>query len=546
MNQKMKFNFNGMLQELEKNGNENFSNIIPKNELYQYQCMNSNNNCINNLINNEKICIINNDNLMNYNATNLGNVCNNNNVFVNIMNKDITNEYTFCNYNNYNNLTKDYTNFNYNCFNINNCNYNINKNNNFLFPKNNGKKNISNQQNNTNISNNLNILNSIITNELNINCINIIQNNNKKKSEKKIKLEDFMKFINNIQIPLIDYVCNSKGALELQKMLEKSGQEIKIYFIQLLKREGLTTIMKNIHGNYFFQKLIKESSEKISSNILTLILDDFVDISKDNSGTFSMQALLSEISTIKDINKILQKIKGKEIEMIYDKNATYVIQKIIMKFPDIYRKDLNEIILQNFSKLCLDVNGICLVKNFIKLNTIESDKQKMKNIITNNFVLLAQSPYGNYSIQFLIEKLNENDLNEIFEVLDENIIKLSIQQFSSNVVEKALEKMDEFSWEKTVDKLFFQGKFILLLRNKFGKFVIKKAMNYMPNELREKCELDLINNINKGKYNHKDRNRIKKFLIKLQGDNGVNNCNNFNFNNFCTDININNYNQSEF
>ena len=329
-------------------------------------------------------------------------------------------------------------------------------------------------------------------------------------------------------------------------MLEKSGQEIKIYFIQLLKREGLTTIMKNIHGNYFFQKLIKESSEKISSNILALILDDFINISKDNSGTFSMQALLSEISSIKDINKILQKIKGKEIEMIYDKNATYVIQKIIMKFPDIYRKDLNEIILQNFSKLCLDVNGICLVKNFIKLNTIESDKQKMKNIITNNFVLLAQSPYGNYSIQFLIEKLNENDLNEIFEVLNENIIKLSIQQFSSNVVEKALEKMDEFSWEKTVDKLFFQGKFILLLRNKFGKFVIKKAMNYMPNELREKCELDLINNINKGKYNHKDRNRIKKFLIKLQGDNGVNNCNNFNFNNFCTDININNYNQSEF
>ena len=186
------------------------------------------------------------------------------------------------------------------------------------------------------------------------------------------------------------------------------------------------------------------------------------------------------------------------------------------------------------------------MKNFIKSNTIESDKQKMKNIITNNFVLLAQSPYGNYSIQFLIEKLNENDLNEIFEVLDENIIKLSIQQFSSNVVEKALEKMDEFSWEKTVDKLFFQGKFILLLRNKFGKFVIKKAMNYMPNELREKCELDLINNINKGKYNHKDRNRIKKFLIKLQGDNAVNNCNNFNFNNFCTDININNYNQSEF
>ena len=218
-------------------------------------------------------------------------------------------------------------------------------------------------------------------------------------------------------------------------------------------REGLSIIMKNVHGNYFFQKLIKDSSEKIISKIISYILEDFIDISKDDSGTFSIQALLNEISTISDINKILVKIKGKEIDMIYDKNATYVIQKMILKIPDFLRKDLNEIILQNFTKLCLDVNGICLVKNFIKTNSIENDKQKMKIIITNNFILLAQSPFGNYAIQFLMEKLKSNELNEIFTVLNENIFKLSVQQFSSNVVEKAIEKMDEINREKTMEKL---------------------------------------------------------------------------------------------
>ena len=139
-----------------------------------------------------------------------------------------------------------------------------------------------------------------------------------------------------------------------------------MYFIQLLKRDGLTKIMKNVHGNYFFQKLIKDSTEKIISNILIYILEDFIDISKDDSGTFSVQALIEEVSSLNDINKILQKIKGYEIEMIYDKNATYVIQKMVAKFPDFYRKDLNEKILKNFPKLCLDANGICLIKNFIK------------------------------------------------------------------------------------------------------------------------------------------------------------------------------------
>ena len=531
----------------------NLNNVL-KNQKLRFNVMkekedeklNNNWRNINNNMNSEKkICIFNNNTFVNNRTINSGNNCNN--IFVNIMNEDI-NKYQFCNYNyNFNNLSNDYKNinYNYNCFYISNINCQIN-NSNYLFPNNKGNKYTSIQcKDNTN---NINILNNFRNvNDININCINIIKNktnqiNLNNKQDKKITLEEFVKFINGISMPVIDFVCNSKGALELQKILEKAGFDVKLYFITILKREGLTVIMKNIHGNYFFQKLIKDSSEKIISSIVLYIIEDFIDISKDDSGTFSIQALLNEISSVNDINKILQKIKGHEIEMIYNKNATYVVQKIVLKFPDFLRKDLNEIILQNFSKLCLDVNGICLVKNFIRTNTIENDKQLMNIIVTNNFVLLAQSPFGNYAIQFLLEKLNSNELNELFGVLNENIYKLSVQQFSSNVVEKALEKMDEITREKILDKLFFQGKFIILLKNKFGKFVISKAVSYMPQELKTKFEFELVNNINKGIYNHKDKNRVKKFLAKMQNNsnnNFVNHNNNFNF---YMDINCNNKN----
>ena len=397
----------------------NLNNVL-KNQKLRFNVMkekedeklNNNWRNINNNMNSEKkICIFNNNTFVNNRTINSGNNCNN--IFVNIMNEDI-NKYQFCNYNyNFNNLSNDYKNinYNYNCFNISNINCQIN-NSNYLFPNNKGNKYTSIQcKDNTN---NINILNNFRNvNDININCINIIKNktnqiNSYNQQDKKITLEEFVKYINGISMPVIDFVCNSKGALELQKILEKAGFDVKLYFITILKREGLTVIMKNIHGNYFFQKLIKDSSGKIISSIVLYIIEDFIDISKDDSGTFSIQALLNEISSVNDINKILQKIKGHEIEMIYNKNATYVVQKIVLKFPDFLRKDLNEIILQNFSKLCLDVNGICLVKNFIRTNTIENDKQLMNIIVTNNFVLLAQSPFGNYAIQFLLEKLNSN------------------------------------------------------------------------------------------------------------------------------------------
>ena len=545
--QNLKFNFNGKYQDNEKNSNKNISNTI-ENGNNVYHCMNNKSNCFNNIIKNQQVYLLNKNTIMN---SKMNSSCNNfnnhNSIFVNIMNKD-NNKFTFCNYNT--NLTKDYNNYNYNVLNVNNFNCQINNNNNILFLNKNGNKSNSFQCKDNTISNNINIFNNLVTNDLNINYINIIQKNQEPdpfqyanissipQQEKKTSFEKFITFIKNMQVPLVDYVCNSKGALELQKILEKSGLEVKMYFIELLKRDGLTKIMKNVHGNYFFQKLIKEAPEKIISNIIFYILEDFINISKDDSGTFSVQALLNEVSSINSINKILQRIKGNELEMIYDKNATYVVQKMILKFPDFYRKELNDLILQNFPKLCLDVNGICLIKNFIRANTIESELEKMKMIITNNFLLLAQSPYGNYAIQFLMEKLPKNELNEIFDVLTDNIFKLSVQQYSSNVVEKSFEKMNDFHRLKIFDKLFFLGKFIFILKNKFGKFVIRKAVNYMSNELKKKVEFELINNINKGIYNHKDKNRVKKFLYKIQGDNNIVNHNN-NFN-FCLDINSKN------
>ena len=549
-NQQINFNLFKGNQEIEKKEDEKIINCNDNENLYQYKFINKNLNNCNNILNKQSFNIFNNDTIIKNQTINSINNCNN--IFVNLMNKYINNQ-QFCNYNNFSNDFNN--NINYSGFNINNFNCKISNNN--LFPKKKGNNCIS-YHCNDNIINNINILNNFSsTNDVRINNVNIIQNNliqNKMDfknlkmklkenqfipQEKKILLEDFIKYINNIQSPIIEFICNSKGAFELQKMLEKSGYDIKMYFIQLLKREGLTIIMKNVHGNYFFQKLIKDSTEAITSNIISYILEDIIDISKDDSGTFSVQALINEISAKNDIIKIVQIIKGHEIEMIYDKNATYVIQKIILKFPDIYRTELNEIILNNFSKLCLDVNGICIVKNFIKTNTIETNSQRMKIIISNNFVLLAQSPFGNYAIQFLIEKLKTCELNEIFGVLIDRIFKLSIQQFSSNVVEKALEKMDNINLEKALDKLFFQGKFIFLLKNKFGKFVIIKAMNYMGKDLRTKFEIDLINNINNGIYNHKDKNLIKKFLVKLHNKNSVNYNSNFGL---CIDINCKNKN----
>ena len=399
--------------------------------------------------------------------------------------------------------------------NINNLNYSN------IFS--NKEINISNLSQN---SNNYNSLNNI--NNKNMNQNNIKENDIKPNSInydenlihpiEKTSVESFIKFIHSLSMPLVNFLCTPKGILDIQKKLGKSNTQCKIILIKLLNKEGLSILMKNTYGNYFFQQMIKGEEDIIIELIISYISDDFINISKDSSGTFSVQALLNEVTSIKEEQQILNIIQNHEMEMAFNKNATYVLQKIVLLFPDVHRTYLNEIILINFRDLCMDPNGICLIKNFIKTNTLINDKKRINHEIISYFVDLAQSPFGNYGIQYIMENWGNNELNDIKDKIMENIYELSIQQYSSNVVEKAFEINDEENRQKMIRKLFFEENFIILLKNKFGRFVLHKAINYMTTNSKNEFELLLLNNINNNVYKNKDKNKVKKFVMKMQNN----------------------------
>ena len=524
-------NYYGYHNNIFENTSNICSNISAKSR-NNYSIMNNN---INNLYNNCKI----------YNITNCKPTFSkaNKNIFNNIINSNI-NKNNFYNCKSFGNnkvVLKNLNNYNNNSNYIFNDNININDLNLGFTPNQNNFDFINNQNeiynigvntkkinDNNNFINNINYLNIIKNNVIEKNNLNkkIFNNGNKKinptikneaiNANQQLCLEEFLHYINTLPMPLVNYLCTSKGILEIQKKLPKSNYNYKLLIILHLKKDGLYKIMKNTYGNYFFQQIIKDSEEPIISLILSYISDCIVNISKDPSGTFSLQGLLDEISSMEQEELILNSIKNHEMEMAYDKNATHVLQKLVLLFPDIHRKDLNEIILNNIKNLCMNQNGICLVKTFIRSNTLIDDKNRINKEFIKNFVNLAENPFGNYGIQFLIENWDNEMLKDIKKKISENLYELSVQQFSSNVVEKAIEIFDEEYRDKLIKKLCFEGNFLTLLKSRFGRFVLYKAVNFMNIELKNKFEEFLINNINNELYNNKEKNKIKRFLLKMQ------------------------------
>ena len=458
------------------NNNMNLNNIMQQNKLRIIPFLN-------NYINNEAIYqnkIVNIEYDSNF-KKNKFNVRNNNIIMQNNINKNLYSEGNIINnyFNNINNFNIIENNF------INNSNYIYNfTNNSYSFP------NQSYFQKENNIYN--------------------LQIDNK-------NLDDFVKYINSLPMPLVNFLCTQRGTLEIQKRLDKLSKEYKVLLVNLLGKQGLHKIMKNIYGNYFFQQLIKNKDKSFIELIIAYIEEDLIEISKDFQGTFCVQALIDEISSLEEEQKILNCIKNYEMEMAFNKNATHVLQKIVLLFPDKHRLYLNDIILNNFIALCLDSNGICLIKIFIKTNTLVSNKNRINEKVANNFILLAESPYGNYGVQYLMELWKENELKDFGDKIIENIQELSLQQFSSNVVEKAIEVFNNQNRENILQKLCFNNKLIInLINNKFGKFVLNKAIKFMKVDMINEFEAFLNKDINDNIYKGKDKNKIKKLITKLK------------------------------
>ena len=114
-NQQINFNLFKGNQEIEKKEDEKIINCNDNKNLYQYKFINKNLNNCNNILNKQSFNIFNNDTIIKNQTINSINNCNN--IFVNLMNKDINNQ-QFCNYNNFSNDFNN--NINYSCFNINN------------------------------------------------------------------------------------------------------------------------------------------------------------------------------------------------------------------------------------------------------------------------------------------------------------------------------------------------------------------------------------------------------------------------------------------
>ena len=459
--------------------NFNSTNMINNNTIYENinQINNNsflgNSNSINNSININFILpnensIINKGNYQYNNSNNINTINNNyilnSNIQLNNPNFNIINENELSHSFNSNNLNN-----NYNKLNLNNMN-NIHFNNNIKI-------------NNINKSNDeINILNnkkSIINNENTING-NMELETSKNISETDImdpQIEEIFSEIYNLPSDKsqILYLINKKGSdffvklikthkgsKCLQKMLSNNKlKEYEVNFVTDIICKNFLSIICDYYGNYFLQKFFKCCSNKNRLDIYKYIKPNFKQIANDICGNHSLQCLIL-LQNSKEERKIIKECIMNDLAFLcFNQKSSHVIQKIIKAIKEKDRGYLNNYIINNLIDLCVDANGICIIKEF------------MSNIKNNYFIVfiinsfeinletLVIDQYGNFGIQEAIKIFGFYKCSRIIDNIINNLQFYALKKFSSNVIVFLINflKNKNFSKLLQVIKIIFNEKY---------------------------------------------------------------------------------------
>ena len=249
---------------------------------------------------------------------------------------------------------------------------------------------------------------------------------------------------------------DQKTVFILQKILNESkSTEIKLIVKELIGEYRKLILDK--YGNFFCKDLFKICDQNERVTILKELSPTLSEDCCNNFGTHPLQALIEYSSTEEEYGLILYSFNdyNKLLLATTDPNGSYVIQKIIMRIPERFRANFNFLFSSFIGFVCKKKYGIVAVKKFIEFTRGENTTQQIMNAIKLNFMNFAVDNYGNYLIQFILEKFaNFPEGKEIKNLIFQNFNVMCKSKYSSFICElyvKMLTSEEKSELIKTLD-----------------------------------------------------------------------------------------------
>ncbi|CAL9241091.1 unnamed protein product [Arabidopsis halleri] len=266
------------------------------------------------------------------------------------------------------------------------------------------------------------------------------------------------------------------GCRFLQRIFDEgTSVDAMIIFNEVIAH--VVELMMDPFGNYLMQKLLDVCTEEQRTQIVLVATAEpgqLIRISLNAYGTRVVQRLVETIRTGKQISLVKSALRPGFLDLIKDLNGNHVIQRCLQCIST----EDNKFIFDAATKFCTEIathrHGCCVLQKCIAYS-MRQQREKLIAEISRNSLLLAQDPFGNYAVQFVIELRIPSAVAMMLAQLKGHYVQLSMQKFSSHMVERCLMHCPE-SRPQIVRELVSVPHFDQLLQDPYANFVIQAAL----------------------------------------------------------------------
>ena len=321
---------------------------------------------------------------------------------------------------------------------------------------------------------------------------------------------------------IMNSLNDQKTVFIIQKALQESSSADIIELVTELKGEYRYLILDK-YGNFFCKDLFKIIDTKERIAILEELHKTISEDCCHNYATHPLQALVEFSSTEKEYELILFSFNdyNKLLFATTDPNGSYVIQKIIDRIPERFRADFNYIFSSFVGFVCKKKYGIVALKKFIECTRSEHVIQELIKLVRSNFMNFAVDKYGNYLIQYLLEKWNNfPEGKEIKQLIFNNFNVMCKSKYSSFICDNYVKMLNNDEKMRLIKTLDINS---IMKSNNPNAFKIIKALGINMNNINN---INNINNMNN--MNNVPNNQNNQMMFPLSLNSNLNNNNNNN------------------
>ena len=324
--------------------------------------------------------------------------------------------------------------------------------------------------------------------------------------ELEILLIEVKKILNKIEkIDLLIYnklkgkfeqiIKTHKGSRIFQNYLKNTHSDI-LHQIFIELKSKLPELLRDNYANYFCKKFFNSLNQKDRIEYLNAIQNDLGSLAIDVTATYPIQGIIEQLGSKAEKKIVYIGIKDSISVFCYNIYGTHILEKMLSYFEDEFIKEIIDYVYNNFIDLSYHINGICIVKKLLLMTHKKDLHKKIKKIIYDNVQNLIVHQYGNYVIQTIVDNWDDNELEDIISQYKNRYLYLSEQKYSSNAIERIIEKNNK-NLEIYINEICNDNNIIEAIKNKYGNYVVQKAVKLSSGPYRDKLITEISKNLNK-------------------------------------------------